>query len=161
MRLKEFQRFLKEKKIDFALLFNVDATKLDTNMFYFSGYKGIGALVIPAKKNAFLVVPEMEYTKAKKSKIRVAKWGKKKRLFELVRKEVRKRGIRAKEIGIDKNVVTLLGYSELKNWLKGKKADIGRECSRLRLVKTKEEIKRIRKSCGIASEILKKLINEI
>ncbi|MCH8329731.1 MAG: aminopeptidase P family N-terminal domain-containing protein [Nanoarchaeota archaeon] len=66
MRINEFKGILKDKKSDFALFYNLDSTKINPNMFYFSGYNGLGALVI-SKKASFLMVPEMELQRAKQS----------------------------------------------------------------------------------------------
>ena len=69
MKLEEFQSILAEKNCDFALFCSPYSEKISSNMFYFSNYKGIGALIVPKKSNPFLVVPEMEYQKAKKTMI--------------------------------------------------------------------------------------------
>jgi len=161
MKLKEFKDYLKKKRISFAILFNTDSTRPDTNMFYFSQYRGIGALVIPAKSKPLLFVPEMEYEKAKKSKLKVVKWAKKKRLFEFIKENLRKRKIKSTKIGIDKKAVTLMAHDELKRFFSGIKVDISTKCSELRLIKTPEEIRIIKKSCRIASKIISGLIKSI
>jgi len=38
MKIKQFQDELKKKKIDFALFFNLDFSRLNPNLFYFSEY---------------------------------------------------------------------------------------------------------------------------
>ena len=70
MRIKEFSAVLGKKNADFALFYSSDSIKINPNVFYFSGYKGLGALVMPAKKIPFLVVPDMEIERAKKSMIK-------------------------------------------------------------------------------------------
>ena len=108
MKIKEFQHELKKKGIDFALFYNLDSINFDADMVYFSGYKGLGALVIPKNKKAFLIVPEMEYERAKNNKIKVYKWGKKERLFQSLLKKINKNGIKKRRIGINKNERTVL-----------------------------------------------------
>ena len=67
MRIKKLQSKLKEKNIDLALIFSLDMTP-NTTMIYFANYSGLCILAV-TKKNSFLVVPETEYEKAKKSLI--------------------------------------------------------------------------------------------
>ena len=65
MKFKKFQDVLKSKKSDFALFCNLDSTKTNPNMFYFSGYNGLGALVIHKKRKPFLIAPKMELQRAR------------------------------------------------------------------------------------------------
>jgi Xaa-Pro aminopeptidase len=156
MKLKEFQDILKKRKIDFALFFNLNPIEADHNLFYFSGYSGIGVLVIGQKK-AFLLVPKMEYEKARKSRIRKVYALDKKKLFDSVLEKIKKNKIKRKKIGIDKSVVTLTEYSAFKkSFKKCKIANVSRICYELRETKTKEEIRIIKKACQITDKILTK-----
>ena len=87
MKIKELQKELVKKKVDFALFYNLNPDGLDVNLFYFSGYKGIGALVVGQKK-AFLMVPKMEFTKAKESMVKRVYNIDKKRLFDSILEKV-------------------------------------------------------------------------
>ena len=69
MRIKELITILEKNKLDLALFYN-HGMDTNPNMFYFSGYSGLGALVISKKQTPFLIVPEMEFERAKKSKIK-------------------------------------------------------------------------------------------
>ena len=159
MRTKEFQDKLKKKKIDFALFFNLDFSKLNPNLFYFSQYADIGALII-ARKKAFLIVPKMEYEKAKNSRIKKVYIWNKKRLFEAVLEKLKKNKIKTKSLGIDKRTTTLEDYSALKKvFRKSRIVNINKICSELRQVKTKEEIRIIRKCCKITDNILKRCLD--
>jgi len=156
MKIKELQRYINEKKIDFCLFYNLDSSNKDTNMYYFTDYKGIGALVI-GKKKKYLIVPEIEYERAKKCKIKVHKWKKKKRLFELIHELNKKNRIKNKRIGIDKEKFTLRLHSYFKkHFKKCRSIDISDVCLKLREIKTKNEIETIRKACNITDKILKK-----
>jgi Xaa-Pro aminopeptidase len=160
MKIKEFRQFLRERQMDFALLYNSDSSKANPNLFYFSGYGGLGALVIPAEKDPFLIVPEMEFEKAKKSAIRNVHSMEKKRFFESVHKAIKKKRIRPKNIGIDKNNFTLNSFKALKkSFGKFRASDVSLKCLKLREIKTKNEISLLRKSCGYADKILQKSIN--
>lgn len=159
MKIKEFQNELKKKKIDFALFFSPGFSRLDPNLVYFSQYFDVGSLVI-ARKKAFLIVPRMEYEKAKNSRIKKIYIWNKKRLFEAVLEKLKKNKIKTRKIGINKRRVTLEDYSALKKvFRKSRIVDINGICSKLREVKTKEEIKIIRKCCKITDNILKKCLD--
>ena len=159
MGIKELQRYMKKKRIDFCLFYNIDSGRMDLNLFYFSGYKGIGALVIGTDKS-HLVAPAMEYERARKYKIKTYKW-KKERLFELIHKLNRKNRIRNKRVGISKENFTLKAYSQFKkHFKKNRTADISDICLKLREIKTKTEIKTIRKACNITEAILKKCFEQ-
>lgn len=159
MKTKELQEYVKKRGIDFCLFYNMEPDNKDTNMFYFSGYKGIGALVI-GKKRKYLIVPEMEYERAKNKGIKVYKW-KKKRLFEQMHKLNKKNRIKNRKIGIDKDKFTLKVYSYFKkHFRKSRIIDVSGICLKLREIKTKEEIKIIKKACEITDSILKKCFKQ-
>ena len=50
VKIKEFQQILRKKKIDFFIAVNIDFERIDYDTVYFSGYNGVGALIIPSKK---------------------------------------------------------------------------------------------------------------
>ena len=50
MKLKEFQSLLKKAGIGLAIFYNGDAGSLNANMYYFSGYDGIGIVAVPKNK---------------------------------------------------------------------------------------------------------------
>ena len=153
-KLKEFRNYLKEKNICVALFSNLHMQEFDPNFYYFSDYSGLGFLVVPKDKKPFLIVPEMELGKAKReatTAVVVAKKG----VAVMLRKKIGK----MKNIGIDKKGMTVAFFDRLKKELKGVKIkymDIGQKCAELRLTKTPEEIKRIRKACKITDKIFSK-----
>lgn len=159
MKIKELQSFLKKKKSDFAFFYNSDSTKVNPNMLYFSGYNGLGALVIPVNNRPFLIVPQMEFQRAKKSMIKKIYSMEKKRFFESIYDAVKNVKLRAKNIAIDKNSFTLNAYKHFKRHFKKIKAkDIAVECTKLREIKTEKEMQILRKSCSYADKIIQKLI---
>ncbi len=154
---KEFQQILKKKKIDFFIAVNIDFERISYDMVYFSGYNGVGALIIPKKNKPFLVVPKMEAKKAKQSKFKVYSPPKNKKLFEFIEEKVKQNKIKTKRIGINKEEFTLLLKDYLKkNFKKPKLKDLRKELYNLREQKTKKEIEIIKKACKISDNILKK-----
>ncbi|MBI2654619.1 aminopeptidase P family protein [Candidatus Woesearchaeota archaeon] len=159
MRINEFKAILDEKNLDFAVFYNLDSARVNPNLFYFSGYKGMGALVIPKNNHPFLIVPEMEYQRAKRSMIKKVYSMEKKRFFPSIYKVVKKNKLKSKNLAIDKNNFTLNSYGHFKKQFKKIKAkDISLDCIKLRQIKTEKEIKLIKKSCSYADKILQKLI---
>ena len=69
MGLEDFKSILEKKRIGCALFYTGDSSRINPNLFYFSGYKGVGVLIIPARKKPFLIVPRMEFEAAKKSTV--------------------------------------------------------------------------------------------
>lgn len=159
MRINELRQVLAEKRAGAALFYSSDSTKVNTNMFYFSGYKGLGALVIPKKQSPFLIVPEMEVQRAKKSMVKMVYSMEKKKFIESMYRIIKKKSIKARNIAIDKNNFTLNFYKHFKKQFKKTKTkDIAFECLKLREIKTEKEIQLLKKSCAYADKILQKAI---
>ena len=162
MKLKDFKEILEAKKAEFALFYNSDSTKTNPNMIYFSGYNGLGALIIPKKKLPFLIVSDMELERAKKSMINKVYPMDKKKFFESAYKIIRKNKLKMKNIAIDKNNFTLNSYKHFKKQFKSIKVkDILLDCLKLREVKTGKEIQLLKKSCNFADRILQKALKNI
>lgn len=159
MKIKEFKGILQNKKADFALFYSADSIKVNPNMLYFSGYRGQGALIVPKKQAPFLAVPEMEFERAKKSMVKRVYSMEKKKFFESVCKTVKKHGIKARNIAIDKNNFTMNSYKFFRKQFKNARVkDIAFDCIKLREIKTEQEIQILEKSCNYADRILQKAI---
>lgn len=162
MKIREFRDILGKKGAGFGLFYNSDSSKYNANMMYFSGYSGLGALAIPAKKEPFLIVPQMEFQRARKSSIRKVFPMEKKKFFESVYNLAKKNGLKPKGIAIDKSSVTLNAYKHLKKQFKKIRAiDISYDCMKLREIKTGKEIQLAKKSCSYADKIIQKLIRNL
>ena len=159
MKINEFKKILENKKADFALFYNSDSAKFNANMLYFSGYRGLGALILPKSKPAFLVAPEMEIEKARKSMIKKTYSMEKKRFFESIHKIIKKHNIKTKNIAIDKNNFTLNSYKHFKKQFKKiRTKDISLDCMKLREIKTEKELQFLKKSCTYADKIIQKVM---
>ncbi len=159
MKSNNFKSILENKNCDFALFYNLDSSQFNPNMFYFSGYKGLGALIIQKKESPFLTAPEMEFERAKKSIIRKVYLMDKKKFFESIYGVIKKNRLKVKNIAIDKNNFTLNSYNHFKKQFKNiKTKDISLDCLKLRQIKTEKEIKIIKKSCNYADKIIQNTI---
>ena len=155
MKIKQLQNELKKKKIDFALFINLEFDRVEPNIAYFSDYYGAGALVVPKEKKSFLVVPLMEYERAKKSRITVLPKEKDKRISETISNAIKRRKIGKKRIAVDKSFLTVSTHNSLrKAFKKAKTHDISQLCAKLMATKTPEEIARIKKACKISDKVL-------
>ena len=159
MEAKELKGILEENKLDFALFCNLSSTRVDPNMFYFSGYNGLGALIIPRKQKGFLITPKMEFQRANQSMINKVYFMDKKKFFESIYDVIKRRKIKTIKIAIDNNNFSLNHYRYFKKQFKKiKTKDISGACSKLRQIKTNKEILLLKKSCDYASKILQKTI---
>jgi len=160
MKKNKLKIILNAKKFDFALFYNLDPERCSPNMFYLSNYSGIGALILPKKAMPFLIVPKMEFEKAKKSSVKKVYEMDKKKFFESIRIIAGKNRIKAKNIAIDDNNFNLNMYRQLKKqFKKARTKDISLDCLRLREIKNTKEIHFLKKSSGYANNILKKAIS--
>lgn len=144
MKLKEFQKELKKRKIDCCILANLK--NKDENVFYFLQKEfEYCLLLILSKGKMKLFVPELG--EARVRGIRVNKG--------FIRMKFLKKHLRKyKSIGINKAVLSLKEYSYLRKIKKAKYIDISRILENLRETKTKKEIKKIRKACKLTDKIL-------
>ncbi len=159
MKLREFQQILDKKSCDLALFYTSDSSRMNPNLFYFTGYSGIGVLAVPKKQEPFLIAPQMEFQRAKNSSIKKVYSMEKKRFFESTCSIIKKNKIKAKNIAIDNNNFTLNSYRHFKKqFRKSKSKDVALECLKLREIKTEKEIQILRKSCNYADKILQETI---
>lgn len=146
---------LKNKKIDLALLLNLDSLDYNPNIFYFTGYKGIGAFLIPKDKKPFLMAPKMEVERAKKTFKKVYPLDKKK-LFDSIKYILKRNKIKFRVLGIDYSSTNVNTFKALKKEFKKIKIkDISKELMDQRKIKTVDEINKLTKACSIADNILK------
>lgn len=154
MRIKKLQNLMRGKKIDVSIFFSLDE-KPNTNIIYFSGYSGIGILVIPKDKDAFLVVPDMEYEKGKKTGLKIYNTGKKKKLLETLVNLIF--GNKINKIGIEEDKCSVYLYKKLKKALPAKYTDISFLCDDIRILKEEAEIFNIKKACYVTDKTFFKI----
>jgi Xaa-Pro aminopeptidase len=160
MKMQKLKHVLNKKGIDIAIFHNLDSEGFDKNMYYFSGYKGMGCLIVPKRGAAFMIVPLMELERAKKeSKIRCYEWEKGKRLFETLKEILAERKTKLKKIGILYDTIRYSVYRSLRQHIKRIKViDISKECLEIRKIKTREELAILARSAAITSDIIRRCI---
>ncbi|MFC1723042.1 M24 family metallopeptidase [Nanoarchaeota archaeon] len=146
MKIKDFQKELRRQKISAALLFNLGQSS--PNFTYLSGFTGAGILIIKPSSTT-LLVPDMEYLAAKQhSRIPPT------RSINLI--SDMKRLVKGKTIGIDKDHTSLNSLPRIKKHIKAKFLDISPICTSLRMKKTPEEIRNLKKACHLTDQIFQK-----
>ncbi len=159
MELKKFRSFLDVKSFDYALFYN-SSSVVNSNLFYFSGYSGIGALIVPVKHEPFLIVPDMELERAKKSQIKEVYSMDKKKFFESIYQIIKRRKIKTKNIAMDYTNFNLNSYKVFKkNFKKVKTKDISLDCLKMRQIKSDKEIEITKESCYYSDKIMQKAIS--
>ncbi|MBN4049110.1 M24 family metallopeptidase [archaeon AH-315-M20] len=157
----KIKAILEKKRANYALFYNLDSLSTNPNMFYFSQYSGLGALIIPKKQAPFLIVPEMEIQRAKQSNIKKVYSMDKKKFFASIHNIIKKRKLNSKNTAIANNNFTLNVYKQFKKQFKKTRTkDISLDCLKLRETKTQKEIQILKKSCNYANKILKKTIKQ-
>ena len=158
MKEKELRGILESKGLDLAIFYSL-GMEPNPNVVYLSQYYGSGMVILPRKGNPLLIVPKMEYERAKTSNIKSVYAMDRKRFFESAREITRKRGIRGRKIGIDGSAFTINAYKSFRKSFRGAKPkDISLDLLKLRETKTQKEIAILKKSCNYASKILEKTI---
>ena len=144
---------LKKYKLDAILLVTPLFNEYNSDIYHITKYIGIGYLIIK-KNKTILIVPEMEYSKAKKNFKNTIFFNKGKR-NELLKENLKK----CKNIGIQYSNISYSQIRDLKKLGKFKFKDIGKELLNIRSVKKEYEIKNIKNACKLCDEIFSKIIN--
>ena len=154
MWIKKLQDVLKEKDIDLALIFSF-GDKPNSNMVYFCNYFGVGVLAI-LKKKSVLIVPDMDYERALKTKLKVYRTDKKKKILETLVNLLKRNKI--KKVGIEERNVSVYLYKKLRKALKARYSDLSDILSKIRMVKEKKELAYIKKACSVTDKVYSKII---
>ncbi|MBS3176557.1 aminopeptidase P family protein [Candidatus Woesearchaeota archaeon] len=157
MKLKEFQQYLQEKKIDATLLYQFDLGNLHAPLYYFSRYTGYGALIIPASGKPVLVVPKLDEERATQTGLEVVSWQKIK-FSEVIKKTFRQCHLGKERIGIDEDRTSIALAKVFKKQLAKTLVPIGKKISELRRTKTNDELNILREGCYATTQILNKAL---
>jgi Xaa-Pro aminopeptidase len=146
MRLKEFQNYLKEEKIDLAFLVHPDI-----NITYFTQIKPSFAFLNITSKEATLHLSGLD----EKPHLKGIEIVKIKKGWDIQLKKHK-----VKKVGINKEVVTIAFWERLhKIFPKAKLVDVSGKLKRLRAQKTEEEIEKIQKACKVTDLAFSNLIH--
>lgn len=148
MKLKSFQKILKDKGIDQAIFFHPDPS-----ITYFSQFVPSSGFLLIKPRNASLFItsldskPQMKYISTV-----ILKKGWEKQLKD----------VKVKKVGINKSALCLKTFEKLKTYFpKAKFVDLAKEVQELRALKTEPEINKLSKACKITSNAFENLIDNI
>ncbi|MGM5484623.1 MAG: M24 family metallopeptidase [Nanobdellota archaeon] len=125
----------------------------DNDIYYHTGYRGFAILIVK-KTSSLMLVPELEYEKAKKTGLNVKPIGRG------MKEKLLKKHLKSKKTGIDKKSMSVLEYERLKRLIGGRYYDISEELLSLRSVKTEREVKKIKEACRLGDKVFSKIIND-
>ncbi len=145
-RIKKLIEILREGGLTGAIL------RSPANLFYFTGYRGSGALLVPVDGLPTLYVPPLDFEVAEETAsgeiqvIRLEKDSTVQSIFELVPENIRAR------MGFDH--LGAEDYLKISERLTGPLIPISDRIWKLRMIKDEEEIERIRRACEISSKCM-------
>lgn len=157
MRIKKLQKVIKNKNLDCIILTTSRDVEYNNNIFYYTGYKGYGVLIVK-QNSSKLLVPEMEYLKAKRTGFPCLKI-KKGEKEEIIKKTIGD----SNNIGIDEINTSIASFKAIKKLVKTKNKivkfkDIFEDLLNIRSVKDEYEINLIKNACKITDELFLKII---
>lgn len=162
-RLTKLSDWMKENDIAMCLLTSTE------NVFYLSNFYGdpherMLGLAVFQEKEPFLVCPALEKENVKNAgwAFDVIAYSDIENPWELIEQEARKRVQSFPKIAIEKEHMNVRRYEELLRRFPASKIVSSEEkLRRLRMIKDKEEIRRIKKACALADYAIDVAITEI
>ncbi|MEM0473132.1 MAG: Xaa-Pro peptidase family protein [Candidatus Aenigmatarchaeota archaeon] len=153
MNIDVLYKKLKKSRLDAAIFFSSENNK-DVNFDYFSDFKNPTYSFLVVCKKSFIATSSIDYERAtKESKLDVVKLKEYKYNFRKLIKEKTK----AKKIGV---LFSSIPYSIVRSLRGHKLEDISEQVHSIRAIKTKDEIKCIKRACEIANKCIKHLERE-
>jgi Xaa-Pro aminopeptidase len=148
MRLREFKQILKKKEIDTAILLHPDI-----NITYFTQIVPSYAIFLVSQKSAEIYMTSLDdKPELKGIAVKTLKKGWENKIKS---KEHQK-------IGLNYSTITMGAFKKLKKLFpKAKFVDIAEDLTRLRSVKTEEELKLIKKACKITDNAFEAVVDQL
>lgn len=165
-KLRELRSFMEEKKIDAALFINSDVSP-DIHIIYFSGFVqepgGYSCNLLIDKKKRILFTTSLDFERAKEQTdaeevLDIKSFG------NSYGKAITSKLKKCKKIGVVKKNLSMKVFENLKKRIRCKFVDIEGFLSGLRAVKSRDEIKFLKKSTKIANSgisVIEETLNEI
>ena len=143
---------------------------------YFTGFEGAPAVLLARGAEPVVVVPRLEYTRAKKetaygevvaySEYEVeatpyesVRW--KRRLWELIGELIAERGLEGEEVGAELSGVRAGLLKEVVKALGSEPKDVSREVEEMRGIKCKEEVGVMERAVKIAEEAMRRALDSL
>ena len=147
------KRLQKSMKSNFVIIASED---YNSNMFYFTGFKGYGVLIIPKKGKSSILATKLDSGNIKNKKLKLIVIEKK--IADILKKTVPKN----KTIGFDLENLNTATYLRLKKTLNPRKVfDVSESLRKLREIKDNYEISQIKKASLEACDIMHKCLKQL
>ncbi len=150
-KLSRLQSALKKQKLDAAIILT------EPNVTYLTGQRNLGSVVfIPAHAKPVVFTNTLEKSRAQLSGFLSLSVGKEnadmraKSIFEAIKNFAKEEKIKLKNIGLEKNELTLGQFARARKFLRSKFSDISNPLAQQRAIKEPEEIKLIKRAAQIA-----------
>lgn len=147
-----------DKKIDAIFIKNNIEPNIDKNFFYFTGleegiFENCCIILFPEKKSE-LIVSELEYESSKKFKENINVFKNKKIYEEILQYFLSSLSV----IGLNFDNILFKDYIFLQKLLPNVEfVNVSKEITKLRLIKDRNEIKKIKTACNISDFVMKKI----
>lgn len=162
-RIREIQQWLQIQNIDAALLTSSDNIFYCSN-FYSQPYERVIALFIDQTDAPILFCPQMEVHEAKTSgwSADIIGYTDDKNPWECISKEITKRALSPTQLAIEKSHVTVQRLEQIQHYFNTSTfISIEEILQELRMVKTENEIIKIKEACQLADLAMEIGVNEL
>lgn len=156
MRIKQFQYLLQQKGIDVALLYTMETSVVNTNLFYLANYAGYGFLIVPAQGEPLLIVPLLDIEYAEQATVPYRVWDTS--IFSMMQEKLQ--GIPLQKIGVEEKRCSVFVVEQIK-----KKApsvsfeDVTLLLEQMRAVKSEEEQDILKKACAKTDVLFQQILD--
>jgi Xaa-Pro aminopeptidase len=146
MKLQDLRKHMKAKGLSACMFFSDDP-----NYTYFARSNASGLLVVPEKKQPFIITNRMEAELLRQETSIRIELADGKKATELVKSRLG----HIKAVGINKHSLTLGMLSGLKQGLKARFQDVSEACELLRAIKTPDELHTMRNAASITTKVFR------
>ncbi|MEM3685102.1 MAG: Xaa-Pro peptidase family protein [Conexivisphaerales archaeon] len=160
--IQRLRKLLREEELEGFIHYQTNKAREFVTLRYLSGVGGLedSGILIPTDDDPVLFVKDFEGGRARYSSfikdVRVAKTIPIDNALKFLASLIEEKGLKHKKIGIDDSELTVEIYSRLKR-LDITPVAFGEEIRKLRMVKTREELKNIRKAVNITENAILKI----
>ncbi|MFQ6089171.1 MAG: M24 family metallopeptidase [Candidatus Methanofastidiosia archaeon] len=152
----KLERIFENTDVDAILLMNSTEPHLDLSFFYLTGLKeGLfeGCVALATRDSLEVLVSSLEEESAKMEDFEICVFKTKKEREKILREKLSQ----FKRIGVNAVELTYGDYLKLEKLTDAEFVDVSDSLKRTRVLKTEEELRRIRKACDIVSEVAERI----
>ncbi len=150
-RIRKFQKSMKS---DYVIL--VSPENVNSNVFYFTGFRGFGVLIISKSKKPTFLTTKLDICNVMNKDMKIVTLDR--AAGDILKKLVSKH----RSLGFDFSTLSVGSYRRFKKLLKPKKViDVGDQLLEQRSIKDADEIKQIKKACDVICSVVEDTIKNM